>query len=51
MYIYLCCRCNCNGQIVKKTPQLQTPVADSCIEDDRLANICNAITKQTAKES
>jgi hypothetical protein len=27
-----------------------TPAADSCIEDGRLANIGNAITKQKAKE-
>jgi hypothetical protein len=28
-----------------------TPAADSCIEDGRLANIRNAITKQKAKQS
>jgi hypothetical protein len=27
------------------------PAADSCIEVSRLANIRNAITKQTAKDS
>jgi hypothetical protein len=39
-----------NGQALQKTPQLRTPAADSCIEDDRTATICNTITKQTANK-